>query len=276
MILKKTLQVGEKFWRISKSSSDLEKLFRIFAEFRANKIEPILIKGWVTAQNYPARQYRNYVDFDLAVRAEDYPAAKSLIESDPNLERAIDLHRGLRDLDELNWNDLYCNSLLIGEGAGAIRVLRPEDHLRVICVHWLMDGGAYRERLWDIYYAVVNRPSNFEWDRFLYSVKMPHRKWITDVLFLAEYYLDLDLRDTPLKNYPRKLPFWLIREIESEWKSELRLSPLVTVYRKPKEFCRQIKKRFPPNALQATVECRGSFDETSRLKYQIKNIWQRV
>ena len=252
------------------------KLTQIFNFFRENNIEPILIKGWATARNFPVECVRLFVDFDLCVEPKIYPTALKLLASNTEIKAAIDLHEGLRAHDTVGWEDLLENSRLVELPSVEVRVLRPEDHLRVICVHWLTDGGAYRERLWDVFYAVANRSADFDWSRFLDLVAAPRRRWLIAVLLLAERYLNLDLANTPLARIERDLPFWMTEEIEREWSGESRLEPLAKVKGDPRAFIRQVGKRLPPNAVHATITCEGNFDESSRLKYQIRNILQRI
>ena len=139
-------------------------ILEAFQGFRSHGIEPILIKGWAAARNYPEDRVRNFGDVDLAFPASEYDKAKEVAGAQPNLLVAIDFHREFRHLDTTPWEVAFDRSELVDVDGGSIRVLSPEDHLRVLCVHWLNDGGAYKERLWDVYYAVANRPPDFDWD----------------------------------------------------------------------------------------------------------------
>lgn len=228
---------------------EVKKVFDVFEE---QSLSPILIKGLSTAVNYPKPYQRNFSDIDLAVSPESFEKAESIIEQN-NFN--IDLHKGLRHLDVLKWDDLYKNSRLIEIDKIKIRVLRPEDNLRVLCVHWLTDGGADRSRLWDIYFAISNKTDSFDWDRFFCVVDDKRRIWLSVVLLTAQEYLGLQLDETVSRLYLDELPDWIKRQLESEWSSDNRLIPLKKVILKDgKAFYQQILKRFPPNILQGIVE----------------------
>jgi Uncharacterised nucleotidyltransferase len=247
-----------------------------FALFRAKGIEPVLIKGLAAGRFYPADKARLSVDMDIAVAAGDFEAAEGVTDEANKRGLAIDLHRELRHLDSVAWDDLFAHSELLSVGGGDIRVLRPEDHLRVLIVHWLTDGGADRERLWDIYYAVENRPKDFDWDRFLHIVSPTRRRWLVCAVGLAHHFLGLDISDTPIAGEALDLPPWLLREVEREWASETKLWPLQVVLHDRKMLFAQLKKRMRPNPIFATVELEGSFDARTRVFYQIRHAFKRM
>ncbi|MGH7006282.1 MAG: nucleotidyltransferase family protein, partial [Alphaproteobacteria bacterium] len=177
---------GEIRWfRLSRRRTELA-LVEIFDFCRRHEIEPILIKGWAAARNYPPNEPRFFGDIDLAVSVGQFAAAESIIFSPEAPAVGVDLHRGLRHLDTVDFETLFSRSLLFDLDGTMIRILRPEDHLRVLCVHWLTDGGAYKDRLWDVYYAVANRPDDFDWDLCLKSVSETRQKWIVTTIRLAE------------------------------------------------------------------------------------------
>ena len=110
-----------------------ELIVKAFTTFRARNIEPILIKGWASSRNYPESVPRFSADVDLAVSAHDYESAKR-ISSGPDAQvLGIDLHRELRHLDTLSWDDLFSNSEMVGLDGESIRGLSPVNHLRVLC-----------------------------------------------------------------------------------------------------------------------------------------------
>lgn len=247
-----------------------------FTELRLHGIEPILIKGWAASRNYPIEHPRPFSDVDLAVASKDHDVAFELSHTAPLDRLSIDVHRELRHLDTVPWNTLFERSKLETIDDTKIRVLCAEDHLRVLCIHWLNDGGQYRDRLWDIYYAVTNRPADFDWNRCLAGVSPTRQKWIVMTIAIAKKYLGLDTSGLPFAVETENIPKWIIRCLENEWASDVRLRSLHTCIRYPKEFWQQVLKRIPPNPIESTIEMEGEFDDSSRVKYQIGSVLARI
>jgi len=251
------------------------RLEKAWIRFENAGFKPVLIKGWAAARYYSEPINRRFNDIDLIIDPVKYDDAVDYLESFQD-NTAIDLHNGAKHLDSLAYENLYANSRFIKCGETMIRVLCPEDHLRILCVHWLIDGGAKKDKLWDIYYVVANRPKDFDWDRCLNSVSATRKKWIICTIGLAQKYLGLDLANTPIANEIIEIPKWLIKALEKEWQSDVLLIPLHYCLKDKKELIRQIKKRIPPNPIQATIEMEGEFDEKPRIFYQIGDIFLRL
>jgi urease accessory protein UreE len=266
---------NDRHWYLLFNVSVQVRISRAFNYFLKHSIQPILIKGWVAAQNYP-NFARTFSDVDICVAPKDYEKARKILETTEGRALQVDLHKGLRHHDTLPWDDLFTNSRIIRIENTPIRILRPEDHLRVLCVHWLTDGGAYRERLWDIYYAVENRPADFDWDRFLGTVSERRKKWLLCCLGLTKTYLGLNLENTPVAGMVNNIPAWVIETVEREWADEVRLQPLQSSLHNRKILWQQIKKRIPPNPIQATVDMEGEFDDSPRIFYQIGDFVKRL
>jgi len=252
-----------------------KRISEAFVVFRQNRIEPILIKGWAAAQLYPHSFQRKFVDIDLIIAPNLYEDAKTRIAHFKG-KYFIDLHCGARHLDHLSYERLFADSKIVKCGEADVRVLRHEDHLRILCVHWLRNGGEDQEKLWDIYYAVENRPVDFDWDRCLNVVGEIRKKWVICAIGIAQKYLGLNLNDTPIADQSVEIPQWLIKSLEKHWKSDTRLKPLLYCLHDKKELFRQIMKRLPPNPIQATVQMEGHFDDRSRVTYQFRNILYRL
>lgn len=247
-----------------------------FQFFRSRGIEPILIKGWAAAKNYPQDRPRFYTDVDIAVAEGDYVDARSALDSPDGGKIAVDLHRELKHLDTRPWSDVFADSTEVTLDDYPIRIPSAEDHLRILAVHWLNDGGERKDRLLDIYYAIVNRPANFDWERCLGTVSATRRGWIIAAIGLTHKYFGLDLCGLPFENEARDVPSWLCDAVEKEWSSGTPHRSLHTCLNDPAEFIRQLRKRLPPNPLQATIEQEGDIRATSRVPYQIASMRNRL
>lgn len=252
-----------------------QRLAKTWTKFVEAGFKPILIKGWAAAQLYPEPAERQYTDVDLLIAPEDFESAEDFLAKTP-MDIAVDLHKGARHLDSPAFDDLYANSVAYKCETAAIRVLRQEDHLRVLCIHWLNDGGADKERLRDIYYGIENRSEQFDWKRFLEPISGKRRRWIVCAVGLAHKYLGLNIDDIPCADEAKNLPVWLTKAVEKEWQSEVRLTPLLHVRHDKAKLWQQIKKRIPPNPIQATIEMEGDFDRVPRIFYQFADVFFRL
>ena len=222
-------------------SSSIRSAFELF---RSNGVEPVLIKGWAAGRFYPKGTSRPTSDVDLAVAAADFANADRLARSSKTGGLVIDLHRELRHLDTCSWQDLFANSHLVDLDGEQIRVLRPEDHLRVLAVHWLTDGGWFRDRLWDIYYAIENRPADFDWGRCLDSVSPIRRRWIICVIGLTHKYFGLDIDDLPFAEEARDLPTLVNQGSRAGMGERRTLAAVVSVYQGSRRIFETGEKAF--------------------------------
>jgi hypothetical protein len=250
------------------------EIARNWKAFEDAGLSPLLIKGWAAAQYYRDPSERHLGDIDLAFAPEEYAPAEEL-RARLQLLRT-DLHRGLRHLDTLPW-DVFFRRAQTAECAGArIRVPAPEDHLRVLSVHWLNDGGAYRGKLADISNLLASAGAGFDWELCLAGISATRRRWIAVAVSLAARESGSVFAGHPFTADELRVPAWIDRALEREWASGAGLVPLHFVLRDPRRLWVQIRKRIPPNALQATVETEGPFDDSPRILYQLKNAVRRV
>ncbi len=251
-----------------------KELAEVWTTYESAGLHPILIKGWAAAQYYPDPSTRHLGDIDLAFPADEYRTAEAL-QKEHQLYRT-DLHSELRHLDLESWNALFERSVAVPCGDVPIRVLAPEDHLRVICVHWLNDGGAYRERLLDIAFLIQTCGDDIDWDLCLAPVTATRRRWIVTAVGLAKRYAETGPWTVPFAGEFEMIPEWVYAAVEKEWASGIRLMPLHAVLNDPVQLFRQIRKRIPPNPLQATIELEREIDGRSRVGIQLKNMFRRI
>jgi hypothetical protein len=151
------------------------------ALLRSANAGPILVKGWAVARLYPDTGLRPYGDLDLCVAPKAYHSAARALQSDLNKSFQIDLHRGFQTLDHKSWDELYSRSHLEELGKVEVRVLCPEDHLRVLCFHFLREGAWRPLWLCDIAVSIEMRSADFDWD--LFSGKQDRRrKWFASAI----------------------------------------------------------------------------------------------
>ena len=267
---------NDRRWLLLRAKIAEENIKKALRLFQNNGIEPILIKGWAAARNYPEKQMRLFGDIDLSVDPEFYEKSIDLLEREKAGYLNIDLHCGLRHLDTVEWAQLFENSIVENLEDVPVRILCAEDHLRVLCVHWLTDGGAYRERLLDIYYLLQKNADTFDWQKCFAPIDENRREWIIRTIAVVHKFHPLDVTKLPFANDLGNFPGWFLKALEKEWASETRLEPIHVYIGNKKEFWKQLKKRFPPNPIQATIELNGKFDDSPRFFYQLGSILRRI
>jgi Uncharacterised nucleotidyltransferase len=264
-------------WNIIYQAAQEEKIKTLFKLFRTNNIEPILIKGWSVSRYFPFNIARFSMDIDLVVKASDYKASQRVAKA---TKINVDLHNGLRHLDNVAYTDLFNNSKSVKLHNGyEIRVLSVEDNLRVVCVHWLNDGGIKKDRLWDIYYCVKNRPINFDWEQCLNVVSKTRRKWILVSIAVAHRYFQLPIEDLPFSDEIKKsnfVPNWVYKTLEKEWTDEVTLNPINASLQNLRTLVQQLGKRFPPNPITATIQTNSPINNFPRLPIQLYNMVRRL
>ena len=268
------METDENRWLTIQTALHKSFVERAFAILRKDGIEPILIKGWAAVRHYPEDERRYPGDVDLCIDPANFERSIGLFNNDENA-MPVDIHRGLRYLDTAPFDELMKRSQLIRVGDSDIRVLSDEDHLRVLCVHWFNDGGAYQPKLKDIHFAVEDRGKDFDWEKCLDAVDVRRRRWIVCAILLSHKYLGTNIEGTPL-TAEKELPRWLIRAVEKEWADPVRLQPITTLYESPKKLWQHFRKRIPPNPVQATIELGGDFDRYPRPMYQAADVFYRI
>lgn len=250
-----------------------QRISNVWKALQTEPAETLLIKGWAAAQNYPQPYLRDIGDIDVAVKPEQYD---EILERAKETVEVIDFHIGLRKLDLLDWEILYKNSRLMMCADAEIRIPSVEDHLRILIVHWLADGGYNKNKLWDIYYAVENRPNDFDWKYFLDGNGKTRRKWFVVAIGLVGKYFGLNLENTPIAEEAKNIPDWIIKTVEKEWEDDVKFNYLHNNLTSGRQFIAQLRKRIPPNPIQSTVNMEGEFDNRPRIIYQIGDMIYRL
>lgn len=264
-------------WCIISQKVNENALSNLFENLRAYQIEFVAIKGWSIARFYPESHIRTYTDIDIAVNSKDLNEFESLRSKLPRISVGIDVHSELRDRDTVPWDDIFVNTYIVELNGVPIRVLSDEDNLRVTAAHWLIDGGVYKDRLWDIFYLVEKRKPDFDWERCLKAGGPVRESWVTAAIVTARDYLGLRIDDLPQSVRDFRLPKWYKRSLQREWERGPYLRyPLWMCLGRPGVLFQQLRRRFPPNPIAATTDTEGPIDDSSRLKYQFRSIIKKI
>ena len=242
---------------------------------RSASVEPILVKGWAVARLYRDTGLRPYGDLDLCVAPKQHSAAMRALEMDAGKPYQVDLHCGFQTLDHKTWDDLYSRSYLVTLGEVEVRVLCPEDHLRVLCFHFLREGAWRPLWLCDIAVALETRPTHFDWDLFT-GRQDRRRKWFACTLALADLILGASMDGIPETIRARQLPSWFLPSVLKEWEvrsmSHRHTTPMNAAWRSPAHALKLKSLRSHwPNPIEATIGVDGPFNEMPRLPFQLGN-----
>ncbi len=277
----------------SNSASELQQAYRlytlqaarherdlgqIFALLHENNVEAILVKGWAVARLYPKPGLRPYGDIDLCVRPNDYRRADTLLNSRESNHYNVDLHRGFALLDHHSWEELYSRSVEQNLEDNCVRLLCAEDHLRVLCFHFLREGAWRPLWLCDIAVALESRPADFDWNLFLGSNRK-RAGWFVCTILLAHKLLQASFEEVPPAITAKSLPRWFVGAVLKAWQvrsmQRRHLTPMTTAWRTPAYALKGLPDHWP-NPIEGTIGVRGPFNELPRLPFQIGNCLGRT
>ena len=266
----------EQAWRRLSGLADQKRIKELFQNLHSRNLSSILIKGWSIVRFYDSEKFRLTSDIDLLFPDEvDIHVVEAIRGIDSTT--ALDAHFGPRHLDTLSFDDLFARSYEVELEGVPVRVLADEDNLRITAVHWLTDGGVNKEKLWDIFYLVKNRKAKFDWERCLDANGPIRKTWVLAAIATARDHLKLDVSGLPTEAQEFQLPDWYERTLAKEWK--LGIYPrhkLSNVLTQPKLLFSQLRRRFPPNPIAATIDTETPIDNTSRLPAKFKSLTKKV
>lgn len=290
-LLLKTGAAGLAWWRIRNSelratpvAAALRQAFRLHAlqaaqherriteavtALRAAGIEALLLKGWATARLYPERGLRPYGDIDLLVAPEKWAEARAALGLEPASQYPFDLRCHDPDLGR-GWQDLFARSVAVRIRDTEARVPGPEDHLRLLCLHFVRHAAWRPLWLCDVAAALEALPHDFDWG---YCLDGSSRiaEWVACACLLARDVLGAHLDGVPAQWRARRLPGWLAPAVFRQWGSEryyMHTTPVAQTLKSPRRLLEALRIRWP-NPILATVTMGARFDERPRWPYQL-------
>lgn len=195
------------------------RLPEIFNTLRGAGIEPLLLKGWACARMYPEKGLRPFGDIDLYVRPDQQIRAAAALEIPVDsylIAGEIDLKNCLPPYYEQTMEQLFEGSQLVIAGQTQIRIAGAEDHLRILCIHFLRHGAWRPLWLCDIAAALENRTDTFDWDRCLGQSKRC-ADLVACAIGLAHQIFEVPVTGTPVGKRANNLPRWLLPAVLKQW-----------------------------------------------------------
>jgi hypothetical protein len=250
-----------------------EEIEQVIELLRAAAVVPLLIKGRAAAELYPERGLRPYGDIDLCFESGDYAKALDLLTSPEGIAFNVDPHNGLDQVYGLSLSDLIARSQAMKVGKVELRVPCFEDHLHILCIHFLKHGAWRPLSLCDVAAALESRPESVDWDRCLGRNKR-RADWVACTIGLAHQLLGAIVKGTPVAQRAANLPRWLVPAVLKQWETPYPQSnettELMIVHLKKRRVgvINEIGKRWP-NPIRATVYFRARFNELPRLPFQV-------
>jgi len=259
----------------------------LVSRLRAAGIEPIVIKGWSTARLYPEPGLRPYVDLDLVVPPGLGASAETILQDDggvicPDHADVLDAstwtasgpHGPQGDLADHPWEAVRERSRLVALGELRVRVLGPEDHLRLSAVHAFRHGFISPKWLCDIGLLVERLPHDFDWSYCL-AGDPRHTEQLLRTLGLAHHTLGADVHSCP--GTAKEIPPWLSSSVFRRWGMPRVEGPgpsLLSGWRQPSKVRIELCRRWP-DPLESTLRLGLGLTGHSRSAAQVCDfVWR--
>ena len=209
-------------------------------ELSTQSIDALLVKGWGTARYYDEPWQRPFGDVDLVVRHEHYALAIDAFRVNPavHVERPssdhsvpvfwkaadkkswveFDFQTGLDKFIGMDFDTVYARSITLPIADHEVRIPCLEDHLRLVCLHFVTDGAAKETWLTDVQMLLraAAKRADFDWELCL-GTHPRGREWIIGVIALAREWLDVETANMPAEVLSAEAPAWLKRDVEKMW-----------------------------------------------------------
>lgn len=237
-------------------------------------VDPLLIKGRVAAALYPEAGLRPYGDIDLCFDGAQYQMALRVLDTPAAKAFNVDAHEALDALYGLSFSEVVSRAQTIKVGKVEVRVPCFEDHLRILCIHFLKHGAWRPLSLCDIAAALDSGGETIDWHRVLGGDKRIVN-WVLCTVGLAHGLLGASPVDRNVLEKAKKLPRWLAPAVLRQWAKPYPTWNETPEFMKidlgePALMTTEIRKRWP-NPIKATMYFRGSFNEFPRFPFQLGN-----
>src|ERR1051325_8237678 len=260
-------------------AQSIQKLFRLL---RQASIEAVLAKGWAAANLYGDRTLRPFGDIDICVRARDHGRLNDVLSTGEAKGCWVDLHSNFSEIGNRSVEELFSRSKLLSIGDEPVRVLGDEDHLALLCIHFLKHGAWRPLWLCDVAAAIESAPSSFDWQLCL-GTDRTRASWIKTTFSLAQKLLGASLDRLPSELRAVPVPQWLVDTIHKQWSHPFAAYqapmnhpvPVSEIWRKPGSWPDGLRQGWP-NPILATISVHGKLNNVPRLPYQIANCVSRV
>jgi Uncharacterised nucleotidyltransferase len=266
-------------------SAAIEKL----SEFLSGEcIEFVLFKGRSLAGLYAETFHRPTGDIDICVAPGQFERTAELLGQSeiagstvsipgtfkcdlPGQFTKVDLHRNLEKFRLPSLTEVFERAETRQIGCAEVLIPAAADHLKLLCMHFLIHGGWRPIWLCDVAAMIEAIPEDFDWNNWL-GIEEPLRNYLGTALSIAHELLDAKPKWRP-KLQLKPLPNWIRLVVLSSWTKQ------VEHYNKPainlkrmlfrNEVWRTAKSHWP-NPVRATVETNNCFDNRSRWTSQTK------
>jgi hypothetical protein len=186
---------------------------------------------------------------------------------------AVDLdHDQFRRFENRSFADFYASCDTVHLGSTPIKVLRREDQVRTLCLHFLKHGGWRPIWLCDIALLLESKNIAFDWELCLGN-NQRRARWIGCTIALARDLLGSRIPHGAPPAVTSSPPKWFARTVLKEWSnagppSAPTLAFLIAAKPRRERLKSAMRGRWR-NPIQATVDCEGAFDGFTRLPFQL-------
>jgi hypothetical protein len=260
-----------------------ESVGRAFRALRRAGVDAMLVKGLVAARAYPEAGLRPFGDIDLCVRHGERERARRALASAEGAPLWVDLHEGWEEVDEGDFEELFERGETLRIAGEQVHIPAWDDHLRLLCLHFLRHGAWRPLWLCDIAASLEARTrESFDWTRVV-GKDEKRARWVECAVGLSARLLGARVEETPFERAAERLPRWLAPEVLKQWATPFAFmqapmryrAPMRKYLKRPRGVFQDLLRRWP-NPIEATVHTGGPFNELPRWPFQLANCLTRT